>query len=47
MEYGLEQIYAVIGERYRSGKTLIVTTNLALNELNNPQDTARARIYDG
>lgn len=45
-EYGLEQIYAVIDARYRSGKPLIVTTNLTLNELNNPQDTAHARIYD-
>ena len=45
-EYGMEQIYAVIDGRYRSGKPLIVTTNLTLNELNNPQDTAHARIYD-
>lgn len=45
-EYGLAQIYAVIDGRYRSGKPLIVTTNLTLNELNNPQDTAHARIYD-
>lgn len=45
-EYGLEQIYAVIDSRYRSGKPLIVTSNLTLNELNNPQDTAHARIYD-
>lgn len=45
-EYSLEQIYAVIDGRYRSGKPLIVTTNLTLNELNNPQDTAHARIYD-
>ena len=27
-EYGLEQIYAVIDGRYRSGKPLIATTNL-------------------
>ncbi len=45
-EYGLEQIYAVIDGRYRSGRPLIVTTNLTLNELNHPQDTAHARIYD-
>ncbi len=31
---------------HRSGKPLIVTTNLTLNEMNNPQDTAHARIYD-
>ena len=45
-EYGLEQVYNVIDGRYRSGKPLIVTTNLTLNEIRNPQDTAHARIYD-
>ena len=45
-EYGLEQVYNVIDSRYRSGKPLIVTTNLTLEELRNPQDTAHARIYD-
>ena len=45
-EYGLEQVYNVIDSRYRSGKPLIVTTNLTLTELQNPQDTPHARIYD-
>ena len=45
-EYGLEQVYNVIDSRYRSGKPLIVTTNLSLDELNNPPDTAHKRIYD-
>ena len=31
-EYGLEQVYNVIDSRYRSGKPLIVTTNLTLEE---------------
>ena len=44
-EYGLEQVYNVIDSRYRSGKPLIVTTNLTLDSLQNPQDTAHARIY--
>ena len=43
-EYGLEQVYNVIDSRYRSRKPLIVTTNLSLTELQNPQDTAHARI---
>ena len=30
----------------RSGKPLIVTTNLSLDELQHPQDTPHARIYD-
>ena len=45
-EYGLEQVYNVIDSRYRSGKPLIVTTNLTLDSLQNPLDTAHARIYD-
>ncbi len=45
-EYGLEQVYNVIDSRYRSRKPLIVTTNLTLEELQNPEDTAHARIYD-
>ena len=32
--------------RYRSRKPLIVTTNLTLDSLQNPLDTAHARIYD-
>ena len=44
-EYGLEQVYNVIDSRYRSGKPLIVTTNLTLEELRNPEDTAHTRIY--
>ena len=45
-EYALEQVYNVIDSRYRSGKPLIVTTNLSLDELLHPQDTPHARIYD-
>ena len=37
-EYGLEQVYNVIDSRYRSRKPLIVTTNLTLEELQNPED---------
>ena len=45
-EYGLEQVYNVIDIRYRSRKPLIVTTNLSLQDLQHPQDTVHARIYD-
>ena len=45
-EYGLEQVYNVIDSRYRSGSPLIVTTNLTLEDLQHPEDTAHARIYD-
>ena len=36
----------MIDSRYRSGRPLIVTTNLPLNDLQSPQDMAHARIYD-
>ena len=45
-EYGLEQVYNVIDSRYRSRRPLIVTTNISLQDLQHPQDTAHARIYD-
>ena len=45
-EYALEQVYHVIDSRWRSGKPLIVTTNLSLEQIQNPKDTAHARIYD-
>ena len=45
-EYGLEQVYNVVDSRYRSGKPLIVTTNLTLEQMQHPEDTPHARIYD-
>ena len=42
----MEQVFNVIDSRYRSGKPLIVTTNLTLDDLRNPEDTAHSRIYD-
>lgn len=44
--FALEQVYNVIDTRYRSGKPLIVTTNLTLDQLHNPPDIDHARIYD-
>ena len=45
-EYALEQVYNVIDCRYRSGKPLIITTNLSLEEMQNPTNIGQARIYD-
>mgnify|MGYP001049979471 CR=1 FL=1 len=45
-EYALEQVFNVIDSRYRSKLPLIVTTNMTLEELKNPQDLTRSRIYD-
>ena len=45
-DYALEQIYAVIDERYKANKPLIVTTNLTFEEIKNPSDDRYKRIYD-
>ena len=45
-EFALEQVFSVIDSRYRSRKPLIVTTNLTLDEIRNPDNLAKARIYD-
>ena len=45
-EYALEQVYNVIDIRYKSGRPLIVTTNLTLDELKYPTDIPHKRIYD-
>lgn len=44
--FAQEQVFHVIDSRYRSGKPLIVTTNLTLDELKHTEDTAKRRIYD-
>lgn len=45
-QYTLETVYTVIDERYKSGKLFIITTNIQLDILGNPQDIEHARIYD-
>lgn len=44
--YVLETVYLVIDERYKSGKPFIITTNISLQELQNPADLEHGRIYD-
>jgi DNA replication protein DnaC len=45
-EYAMEQLFNVIDTRYRSGKPLIVTTNLAPSDIKNPENISYARVYD-
>ena len=45
-EFAVEQIFNLVDERYRSGKPLIVTTNLSISTLKNPQSLELARVYD-
>lgn len=44
--YSTEQVFNVIDTRARSGMPLIVTTNLSMKDLENPQTLAHKRIYD-
>lgn len=44
--FSVEQVYNVIDTRARSGKPLIVTTNLSMKDLQNPPTLAHSRIYD-
>lgn len=44
--FAMEQVYNVIDARYRSGKPLIVTTNLAPMDIKRPENIALERIYD-
>lgn len=45
-DYATEQVYNVIDTRYRSGRPMIITTNIILDDLKNPKDLAHKRIYD-
>lgn len=45
-EFAREQVFNIIDSRYRSQLPVIVTTNLTVDELKNPADLARERIYD-
>ena len=45
-EFAREQVFSVIDSRYRSQLPMIVTTNLTPEQMRNPEDLARARIYD-
>ena len=44
-EFMGEIIMNIIDTRYRTGKPIIVTTNLTANELRNPTNIRRARIF--
>ena len=44
-EYVNELVYNIIDARYRSGKPMIITTNLKYSDLYHTEDTSKARIY--
>ncbi len=43
--YAMETVYAVIDGRLRAGRPMVITTNLSLQDVRNPGDMARERIY--
>ncbi|MCM1245711.1 MAG: ATP-binding protein [Roseburia sp.] len=45
-DYALEKVYNVIDGRYRSGMPLILTTNMALDEMMKTTDIRYKRVYD-
>lgn len=44
--YTMELLYRIIDARYRSGKPMVITTNLTMQELENPDTLEKKRIYD-
>ena len=45
-DYMQEMVFEVVDARYRSGRPLIVTTNLTLDYLKSPERVMYSRIYD-
>ena len=44
--YAKEQVFNVVDSRYRSGLPMIITTNLSMEKIKNPDDIENRRIYD-
>jgi len=44
--YAAEQVYNVVDARFRSGKPLIITTNLTIGDLKKAPTLIQGRIYD-
>lgn len=45
-DYALEKVYEVIDNRYRSGKPIVLTTNLDVKDMKDCTDIRYSRIYD-
>lgn len=45
-DYAQEQVFSIIDGRYLAQKPLIITTNLSLKEMKDPEDMTELRIFD-
>ena len=45
-EFMQEQVWNIVDARYRAGLPMIITTNLTMDEIKNPDGIGYARIYD-
>lgn len=45
-EYMQEIVFSIIDARYRSGKPVIITTNIPMDEMKKPKELSYKRIYD-
>lgn len=45
-EFVQEQVYNIIDNRYKNGQPMIITTNIPIAEIRNPQSMSYKRIYD-
>lgn len=45
-EFSLEQIFSVVDSRYRTKRPTLITTNLSVKDIENPQNMAYSRIFD-
>jgi DNA replication protein DnaC len=45
-EYAIEQSYEIVNTRYKSGKPMVITTNLTLQEMQQEPLLQKRRIFD-
>lgn len=44
--FAKEQVFNIVDSRYRAGLPMIITTNLTIDKIKNPDDIENGRIYD-
>lgn len=45
-DYAREQVFNIINGRYTAGRPMVITTNLTLQQMKNPESMAEKRIFD-